>query len=101
MPSMKPTTLSTCTPQEAEDSFYPLKDGEELHQNFFLRRALHVIWGFRQFRILPQQVSRVKSKIELNTENKTFIVSDKKNIFPRIRYLCLIICNSLAIIINV
>ena len=36
-----------------------------------------MIWGFRQFRILPQKVSRVKSKIELNIENKTVIVLNK------------------------
>ena len=52
-------------------------------------------WGFRQFQILPQEVSRVESKISLYTENKTVIVL-KKIIFPRIRYLCLIMSNSLT-----
>ena len=45
-------------------SFLPLEENfplEELHRSeFLLRRANHMTWGFRQFQILPQQVSRVK-----------------------------------------
>ena len=47
---------------------------------------------FRQFQILPQEVSRVESKIWLYRENKTVIVF----MFPRIWYLCLLISNTLT-----
>ena len=52
-------------------------------------------WGSGQLQILPQEVSRVENKIELCTENKTVIVSNKI-IFHRIKYLCLIMTNSLT-----
>ena len=50
---------------------------------------------FRQFQILPQEVSRVESKIWLYRENKTVIVLNKI-MFPRIWYLCLLISNTLT-----
>ena len=53
--------------------------------------------GFRQFLTLTQEVSKVESIIKLYTENKIVIVSNKI-IFPRIRYLYWIMCNSLTII---
>ena len=43
--------------------------------------------GFRQFQILPQEVSRVESKIELSTENKTVFV-----IYTKVYFLELDIC---------
>ena len=51
----------------------------------------------RQFQKLPQEVSGVESKIKLYTENNTVIVLNKI-IFPRIRYLCLIMRNSQTIL---
>ena len=64
----------------------------------FLRRVLQKGAPLEfLFQKLPQEVSGVESKIKLYTENNTVIVLNKI-IFPRLRYLCLIMRNSQTIL---